>query len=291
MADVEYFGVPPSEVRNVESRYRYLAASGQTEFAANYEIGFVDVYKNGVKLDPVSDFTATDRVKITLSVGATLNDKIQIITRRQIPLANALAKTGDVATGTITLPSPVFTGTPVAPTAAYGTNTTQVSTTAFVQAALQAIYPVGTVYTNAANTANPSTLFGFGTWEEIGAGRVLVGQNTSDTLFDTLGETGGSKDAIVVSHTHTVQSGGEHAHTINDPGHSHTFSAYNTLGQGGNEVNVLDGPHSKGTSNSTTGITINSTGSHTHAMNSVGESGTNANLQPYIVVKMWKRTA
>ena len=39
--------------------------------------------------------------------------------------------------------SPTFTGTPAAPTATFGTSTTQLATTAFVQAALQAIYPVG----------------------------------------------------------------------------------------------------------------------------------------------------
>jgi hypothetical protein len=74
------------------------------------------------------------------------------------------------------LTSPTLGGTPTAPTATYGTNTTQIATTAFVQAALKALYPVGTVYTNAANATNPATLFGFGTWVEIGAGRVLIGR-------------------------------------------------------------------------------------------------------------------
>ena len=34
----------------------------------------------------------------------------------------------------------------------------------------------------------------------------------------------------------------------------------------------------------------NSNGSHSHTTDSTGSSGTNANLQPYIVVRMWKRT-
>lgn len=196
------------------------------------------------------------------------------------------------------LTSPTLGGTPTAPTATYGTNTTQIATTAFVQAALQAIYPVGTVYTNAANAANPSTFFGFGTWVEIGSGKVLVGQDTGDALFDTLGETGGSKDAVVVAHTHvgSTASAGAHVHSITDPGHSHTYS--NTIVGGsvytdhsGNDTQ--QGYNYPQTSNSTTGISIQSNGAHTHTVtvDSTGSSGTNANIQPYIVVKMWTRTA
>ena len=152
-----------------------------------------------------------------------------------------------------------------------------------MQAALQAVYPVGSVYINASSTTNPATLLGFGTWVEFGAGRVLVGQNASDALFDTLEETGGSKDAIAVSHTHT----------ISDPGHTHTPTAnasyvtsYTLGGDGPIDESRVAGTFDRGLldptiSTSTTGITVNSAGS----------SGTNANVQPYIVVKMWKRTA
>ena len=198
-----------------------------------------------------------------------------------------------------TLDSLALTGTPTAPTASYGTNTTQLATTAFVQAALQAIYPVGTVYTNAANTANPSTLFGFGTWVEIGAGRVLVGQNTGDAIFDELGETGGSKDAIVVSHTHvgSTASAGAHTHGVNDPGHSHGY--YRSYENSGSRFtdhsgqDTYEGWNWEGTGSSGTGISIQSGGAHTHSVtvDSTGSSGSNANLQPYIVVKMWQRTA
>ena len=203
-----------------------------------------------------------------------------------------------------TLDSLALTGTPTAPTASYGTNTTQLATTAFVQAALQALYPVGSVYINTSNATNPATLFGFGTWTEIGAGRVLVGQNASDAIFDTLGETGGSKDAIVVSHTHTGTTGtqsADHTHsgTTGSAGsHNHTFAA------GGGS----SGPQSYISidTNYTTNFPTSTVGDHTHTIttggvsanhthsittDSTGSSGTNANLQPYIVVKMWTRTA
>ena len=192
--------------------------------------------------------------------------------------------------------SPTFTGTPAAPTASYGTSTTQLATTAFVQQALQALYPVGSIYINATSSTNPATLFGFGTWVAFGEGRVIVGQNASDALFDTLEETGGSKDAIVVSHTHTgtTASNGAHTHTITDPGHTHTVGIKYDSGKGFLDEN--EGAYNPGTLNTgsnTTGISINSGGAHTHTIttDSTGSSGTNANVQPYIVCKVWKRTA
>jgi hypothetical protein len=186
-------------------------------------------------------------------------------------------------TGSSTLASPTLTGTPTAPTAAQGTNTTQLATTAFVLAnqtplatILNTIYPIGSIYTNATNSTNPGTLLGFGTWVAFGAGRVMVGFNASDPLFDTAEETGGSKDAVVVSHTHSITDPG---HTHEQDGNIGPFFLYS--GGGGNPGIGQPLQANVNVSTSTTGITIDSTGS----------SGTNANLQPYITVYMWKRTA
>jgi hypothetical protein len=180
------------------------------------------------------------------------------------------------------LTSPTFTGNPVLPTGTTGVtqaatdDTTKLATTAFVQdvaaAVKDALFPVGSIYINSGVTTNPATLLGFGTWVAFGAGRVMVGLNGSDTLFDTLEETGGSKDAVVVSHTHTA--------TVTDPGHVHTYLA--PSGAGG----AADGGSGSSTTNTgsaVTGITV--------ANSTEGASGTNANLQPYITVAMWKRTA
>jgi hypothetical protein len=84
---------------------------------------------------------------------------------------------------------------------------------------------------------------------------------TSDTVYT---QSGGSKDAIVVSHTHS----------ITDSGHSHNNNAGVQAGGGGGVVSAPPqsvGAGSANTSTATTGISINSTGS----------SGTNANLPPY----------
>lgn len=200
--------------------------------------------------------------------------------------------------------SPTMTGTPVAPTATYGTSTTQVATTAFVQAALQALYPIGSIYSSTVST-NPGTLFGFGTWVAYAAGRVLIG---TDGSTYTAGATGGSADAIAVAHTHSFSatSGGQsqtHSHSISisDPGHSHAANTYNSGTSSGPDETLHRARGSYdpiGTTTNTTGITAsagNASQDHTHSVSgttgSTGSSGTGANLQPYVVVYMWNRTA
>jgi hypothetical protein len=183
------------------------------------------------------------------------------------------------------LASPTFTGNPVLPTGTTGVtqgagnNSTALSTTAYTDAAIaaakQALYPVGSIYINAGVTTNPATLLGFGTWVAFGAGRVMVGLDAGDALFDTLEETGGSKDATLVSHTHTA--------TVTDPGHSHSYTAsFISTPQAGLTGDGYAAP-SVQTGTATTGITV--------ANSTEGSSATNANLQPYIAVAMWKRTA
>jgi hypothetical protein len=212
-------------------------------------------------------------------------------------ISGAISSKADIA-------SPTFTGTPAAPTATAGSNTSQLATTAFVTAALAAVYPIGSIYVNAAVSTNPATLLGFGTWTAFGAGRVMVGFDSSDALFDTLEETGGSKDAIVVSHSHTLVAGstasaGAHQHFTFAESGSGTLSGSNSaakiagggasIGNENYEYNINNG---SGTASH--GVT-NSAGAHTHSLagstDSSGSSGTNANVQPYITVRMWKRTA
>jgi microcystin-dependent protein len=147
---------------------------------------------------------------------------------------------------------------------------------------MAALYPVGSIYINATNSTNPGTLLGFGTWTAFGAGRVPVGFNASDPLFDTAEETGGSKDATVVSHTHTFSA------TTNTTGsHTHSMNFYSS---GGGNVGAA------GFTGAFTNYTnMDAAGNHAHTVSgttaSTGSSDTNANLQPYITVYMWKRTA
>jgi hypothetical protein len=187
-------------------------------------------------------------------------------------IAIAVATKADLA-------SPGFSGSPTAPTQSTGDNTSKLATTGFVQNALSALYPVGSIYTNAAVSTNPATLLGFGTWTAFGTGRVLVGLDSGDASFDTLGETGGSKDAIVVSHTHSASS------SVSDPGHNHTIGFQNnTIDQNSGSAGLARQGTSN-TSTASTGISVST------SISSTGSSATNANLPPYIVVYMWRRTA
>jgi len=195
-------------------------------------------------------------------------------------IATAIATKADLA-------SPTFTGTPTLPTGTIattqstGNSTTAIATTAFVQAAIASLYPVGSIYTNASVSTNPATLLGFGTWTAFGAGRVMVGFDSGNALFDTAEETGGSADAITVSHTHTATT------TSTDSGHTHGISpsAWTTGGGNVSGSAYSFGGQVSATQSSTANITSTTT------VASTGSSGTNANYQPYITVYMWKRTA
>jgi hypothetical protein len=190
--------------------------------------------------------------------------------------------------------NPTFLGTPFAPTASPGTATNQIATTAFVQAAaqaaLQSLHPVGSIYINATNSANPATYFGFGTWVAFGAGRVPVGFNSADTSFNAAEKTGGSKNAIVVSHTHTINNKsltGSLVATAFQDGSSR-IARTGVVTSTSNSFNAL---YSGGGGAANTGATYNIDASHDHTASTTGSSGTNANLQPYITVYLWKRTA
>jgi hypothetical protein len=191
-------------------------------------------------------------------------------------ISTAIATKADTA-------SPTFTGTPLAPTASVGTNTTQLATTALVFAAMQALYPVGTIYSNISVSTNPATLFGFGTWTAI-AGRVVVGLDSGDAAFDTVGETGGSKDAVIVSHTHT-DSG--HGHQILDS----TIASTSNVGRISTSKGFIgsDLTESSYVTNNTNGTAFIKNG--TANISTTGVSATNANLPPYVVAYVWKRTA
>jgi hypothetical protein len=85
--------------------------------------------------------------------------------------------------------------------------------------------------------------------------------------------TGGSADAIVVSHTHTATS------VVTDPGHTHSYQSFidGSLGHGGGAT-TNDFPASLTTGSNTTGITVATT------VATAGTSGTNANLPPYFAL-------
>jgi hypothetical protein len=192
--------------------------------------------------------------------------------------ANNLDSSGGVSPSALNAPTPIAKGGTASTTASAARTALGVDYVTIGQL----MYPVGSIYINAGVTTNPATLLGFGTWTAFGAGRVMVGLNGSDALFDALEETGGSKDAIVVSHTHTASTAGAGAHT-------HTMNASSEVSNSMSDRVGDNGFFAAGTKS----FGMSNPGDHTHAVTvaSTGSSGTNANLQPYITVAMWKRTA
>jgi hypothetical protein len=209
------------------------------------------------------------------------------------------SSTGGTITGNLTVTGTTTLAVTTASTPTTGDNTTRVATTAFVQTALQALYPIGSIYTATVAT-NPATLFGFGTWAAYGAGRVLIGNGGGYSA----GATGGSADAVVVSHNHSVSSSS--SSSVSDPGHRHVFGADDQVasqggydivggfpydarsGGGGGGVELLTKNTSLANAGETTGISVST--STSTSITAAGVSGTNANLQPYVVVYMWNRT-
>jgi hypothetical protein len=170
--------------------------------------------------------------------------------------------------------SPTLTGIPTAPTAAAGTNTLQVASTAFVTTAANAAFPsggiimwsgtlatipVGWLLCNGSNsTPDLRNKFVIGAFQDDGG-------YAKTTVTGSPLQTGGNKDAVVVSHTHTA--------TVTDPGHNHTVTTANGGNDGGSGENDLEGFITRTTSTATTGITV--------ANANFGVSATNANLPPY----------
>lgn len=219
---------------------------------------------------------------------------ISISSSQAVTIPNTLAVTGTLAVnGTTT-----FTGVPSGPTAAIGTNTTQLATTAFVQAAI----PSGVI------------MLWSGSIASIPSGWLLCnGSSGTPDLRDkfivgagstyAVNATGGSADAIVVSHTHTASSGTQsanhtHSGTTGDQNQDHTHGtpSYIVPSAGGNpgfDSGSLYSPTTagSGTYGTSNGHTHNFTtggvsADHTHAItvNANGSSGTNANLPPYFAL-------
>lgn len=129
-------------------------------------------------------------------------------------------------------------------------------------------YPIGSIYMSV-NDVNPSELFG-GEWEQI-QGRFLLASgdltDENDNILATynVGDTDGNKDAVVVSHSHS-------------------------LTEGGNALSI-DSNTAETTSGFANGNLWGDTNKRRSSINSTGESGTDKNMPPYMAVNVWKRIA
>ena len=76
---------------------KFTATSGQTVFNVNYTVGYVQVFLNGVLLDSLTEFTASNGTSITLSQAAALNDIITVYAYS----VNTIANIAGGAAGTV----------------------------------------------------------------------------------------------------------------------------------------------------------------------------------------------
>lgn len=149
------------------------------------------------------------------------------------------------------------------------------------------IYPVGSVITSVNPNYDPNKVFKTHTWVRFAAGRTLVGYNASESEFNAVEKTGGAK-----THTLTTSQIPSHSHAAVNGDSSFRFTLLkiqsglsgkiNLRGADGSATRTLYGVNEP---NQWDMLRDNATTAAT------GGSGAHNNLQPYITVYFWKRTA
>lgn len=177
-----------------------------------------------------------------------------------------------------------------------------------IDSVLSKAYPVGAIYCSTVET-NPHDLFGFGTWEYIEQGRVLLSQGDKYSAGSTGGaEThtltvqempshkhgGATGDGGAHTHTGVAETAGEHTHTceINDYGSDFQRRKFfeikespRTIIKTNETLNIKSGGEH------THNIKIDASENHTHIINSEGDGQAHSIMQPYLSVYMWKRVS
>ena len=148
-------------------------------------------------------------------------------------------------------------------------------------------HPVGSIYETTSvdeNTAAKMKAKYGGTWEVYGAGQTLVGVNSSDSDYNTVNKTGGSK-------TRSLAVG-------NLPAHNHSIPALSgTAASAGGHTHTLTPTGSVTSTFKGTSGTTSSNGAHTHTVtttaSTTGNQGSGtafSTVDPYITVYRYKRT-
>jgi hypothetical protein len=214
------------------------------------------VYIQGVRLLP-TQWTATTATRITLATGATAGHKIHVVQNDPNGEAAFLSTPQNLAD---------------VPDKSVARANLELLTNSTYLDALWALmqkrsYPVGELLTTR-RAGNPSSWLGFGTWERYGQGRVLVGYDAGDSSFNALDLTGGAK-------THVLTEG-------EIPAHRHRLAT--------NSGDLVTADRAIGAVGSVT-VAASGTYPRSGTTTSVGGGQAHNNLQPYITIFMWKRTA
>jgi hypothetical protein len=245
-------------VNTVEEEQTLVSGQTVVDLATCSTVG-LSLYIEGVRLHP-DDWTATTLTRVTLATSYAAGSKILCVQNEPTGQAAFLAQSQNLA------------DVPDKATARANLEllTSATYLNALWQLMQQRTYPVGEIFMTR-QLGNPASLLGFGTWERYAQGRVLTGFDEADSSFNALDKTGGAKthvltEAEIPQHRHRIgiDGGGDLVRVdrwIEDP------TADNLVGG-----NTSAYPRSVETS-------------------AIGGGQAHNNLQPYITVFMWKRTA
>lgn len=148
-------------------------------------------------------------------------------------------------------------------------------------------YRVGDIFLTTIAT-NPSNYLG-GKWELFGPGRCLVCVDTSQTEFNSVKKTGGSK--YTQAHNHTMNPSGSHSHWTTNRMKGAVLNWDNSQsGQTFFGHQYQSGSYKSSAAYDIGQVTTSTDGNHSHTINNYG-SGDSQNLQPFITCYVWIRIA
>jgi hypothetical protein len=267
----------------------------KTMLQSNVQSGMLTVYDDPIDSMGISTKNYTDNnisqaeqrqntnlVSNVAAINTTLGTLTTEINRVNNYAYNSITQLNANLTLKAAIASPTFTGVPAAPTASAGTNTAQLATTAFVKTAVDAAVaqiPPG--------IPTGGIILWSGSVGAIPTGWALCnGQNGTPDLRSrfvvgagsayNVNATGGTANAVVVSHSHS----------ITDPGHTHSQAGYNLSSPPGPIPWYNWGNNSYATNYPNTGSAVTGI-----AVNSTGQSGIDANLPPYYALAYIMKTA
>jgi microcystin-dependent protein len=313
-------------------------ASGEVN-ATTLQVQGADISATPAEINVLSGITATT-AELNLvdgsEAGVISNDKAVIygssgevnattlqISGTSITATAAQLNTVDTSTSISTqlgdkapISSPTFTGTPAAPTAAAGTDTTQIATTAFVGTAVANTTPAGSVIMWAGTVATVPTGWLYcdgsavsrttyaGLFSALGT---LYGSGDGSTTFNLpnfkdrfavgadgdsggdydVGSTGGAANVTLTtdqipSHNHSVSASSSSSSSVTDPGHTHGLEQNFNSGANFGLGSVSAGAGS--TDSATTGITVSTTTTTTITESNVGGGNSHTNIPPYLAM-------
>jgi len=216
------------------------------------------VIPNGVTASVYCDGTNFYDLQVGTTGNQTINGNLAVTGTASI--AGALSGSTATFSGAISAVNPAFTGTPTAPTAPIGTNTTQIATTAFVT---NFATTLGTMSTQNANNVNITggsisgvALSATVSWAAMPAGtRVMFAQAAAPTGWTQVTDDSANNRMLRVVNSTGAGTGGSASPILNNvvPAHTHTYS-----GTTGNQ----SADHYHGVSGNTGGMSANANHSH-----------------------------